>query len=199
MKRTSFSDMSCPVARALEVVGEPWTLLVIREALFGVTRFSQFQARLGIARNVLTARLESLVETGILVRRRYEERPPRDEYLLTPRGRALVPILHALKEWGEAMEGGTTPVMLIDEVTGREIEPILVDARTRKPIDLGRVAAAPKPDAAPEVHAWFRGLAAEAAAREAATGPEDWLRGQPGRGSRGGRPTRRAPRSRSHG
>lgn len=171
VKRTRFSDMSCPVARALDIVGEHWTLLVIREAFFGVTRFGQFESRLGIAKNVLTTRLETLVEQGILERRRYEERPPRDEYLLTARGRALLPILHALKEWGEAEAGITTPVMLIDKVTGQEIEPVFVDRRTKKPIDLERVAAAPKPDAEPEVHAWFRCLAAEAAAREAADGP----------------------------
>ena len=79
MKRTSFSEMSCSIAQTLDVVGEWWTLLILRDSLLGVTRFDEWQRRLGIARNVLSARLDVLVEEGILERRQYQAHPPRDE------------------------------------------------------------------------------------------------------------------------
>ena len=101
MKRRSFEDMNCSVAQALEIVGEWWTLLILRDAFVGVRRFDEFQARLGISRNVLTTRLEALVANGILKRELYCEHPPRDEYRLTPKGRALWTVLHALREWGD--------------------------------------------------------------------------------------------------
>ena len=89
MKRTSFAGMPCSVAQTLDVVGEWWTLLILRDALLGVTRFDEWQRRLGIARNVLSARLDVLVEQGILERRQYHEHPPRDEYVLTRKGSDL--------------------------------------------------------------------------------------------------------------
>jgi DNA-binding HxlR family transcriptional regulator len=101
MKRRSFVDMNCSVAQALEIVGEWWTLLILRDAFVGIRRFDDFQARLGISRNVLTTRLEALVEHGLLERVQYSERPPRDEYRLTPKGRGLWTVLHALREWGD--------------------------------------------------------------------------------------------------
>src|SRR5690349_25173948 len=93
--------MHCSIAQALEVVGEWWTLLILRDALLGVTRFDDWQRRLGIARNILSARLEALVEEGILERHRYQERPPRHEYVLTRRGSDLAPVLEALRTWGD--------------------------------------------------------------------------------------------------
>ena len=101
MKRRSFEDMNCSVAQALEIVGEWWTLLILRDAFVGIRRFDDFQARLGISRNVLTTRLDALVDNGIMQRVQYSERPPRDEYRLTPKGRALWTVLHALREWGD--------------------------------------------------------------------------------------------------
>jgi DNA-binding HxlR family transcriptional regulator len=85
MQRKSFGRMSCPIARSLERVGEWWSILILRDALHGLTRFDQFQKSLGIAPNMLTRRLSALVDAGLLVRRRYSERPPRDEYVLTAR------------------------------------------------------------------------------------------------------------------
>ncbi|PTL75855.1 helix-turn-helix domain-containing protein [Vitiosangium sp. GDMCC 1.1324] len=105
MRRTSFADEICPIARALEVVGDWWTLLVVREALTGTTRFDDFRTQLGIARNILAARLESLVEHGVLERRRYEEHPPRDEYVLTDKGRDLWRVVSSLAAWGMRWEG----------------------------------------------------------------------------------------------
>lgn len=101
MRRSSFADMNCSIAQSLEIIGEWWTPLIIRDALMGVTRFDQFQSRLGIARNVLTQRLDSLVDNGILRTRQYQDRPPRNEYLLTPKGRDLWRVMLALREWGD--------------------------------------------------------------------------------------------------
>ncbi|HKN89192.1 MAG TPA: helix-turn-helix domain-containing protein, partial [Acidimicrobiia bacterium] len=83
MQRTSFEDMNCSIAQCLEVVGEWWSLLIMRDALLGVTRFDDFQARLGISRNILNQRLSRLVDNGILERVPYQEHPPRSEYRMT--------------------------------------------------------------------------------------------------------------------
>lgn len=99
--------MPCSVARTLEVVGEWWTMLVIREAFSGVRRFDDFQSRLGIARNVLAARLQSLVDHGVLERRQYQDRPPRCEYRLTEKGRDLYPVLISMLTWGDKWTAGT--------------------------------------------------------------------------------------------
>jgi DNA-binding HxlR family transcriptional regulator len=98
----TYDNQQCSIARALEIVGERWTILVLRDAFLGVRRFDDFQRDLGIARNVLTDRLNRLVDEGILERRRYQERPERFEYRLTHKGRDLWPILHALATWGDA-------------------------------------------------------------------------------------------------
>jgi DNA-binding HxlR family transcriptional regulator len=102
-----YVTQECSIARALEVVGERWTLLVIRDALYGVRRYNDFLVHLGIPRAVLSARLKSLTEAGILEKRRYQDSPPRDEYVVTERGIALFPALRALGVWGREhfMEG----------------------------------------------------------------------------------------------
>jgi len=149
MQRTSFNDMRCPIARSLERVGEWWSILILRDAFLGTTRFDDFQASLGIAPNMLTRRLRALTESGLLERQRYSEKPPRYEYVLTQRGRDFRPVLVALMEWGNrhfAVEG---PAMqLIDEVTGEVAEPVMVDAKTGVPIDRTRhtVHAGPAAD-----------------------------------------------------
>ena len=101
MQRTSFADMSCPIARSLEQVGEWWSMLILRDAFAGKTRFDEFRQSLGIAPNILTRRLASLVEAGMLEKRRYSERPPRDEYVLTARGRDFRPVLVELVAFGK--------------------------------------------------------------------------------------------------
>ncbi|MFC0053772.1 winged helix-turn-helix transcriptional regulator [Streptomyces actinomycinicus] len=95
-----YATQECSIARALEVVGERWTLLVVRDALYGVRRYNDFLVHLGIPRAVLSARLRTLTEEGILEKRRYQEAPPRDEYVVTDRGAALWPVLRALGQWG---------------------------------------------------------------------------------------------------
>ena len=135
MKRKSFADTQCPIARSLEQVGEWWSLLIVRDALNGVTRFDGFQKSLDIAPNMLTRRLIALVEAGVLERRRYSERPPRYEYLLTERGRDLAPVLQAMLTWGArhlSPEGPT--LQIIDRETGAVAEPVLVDRVSGRPL-----------------------------------------------------------------
>jgi DNA-binding HxlR family transcriptional regulator len=127
--------MQCPVARSLERVGEWWSIPIIRDALQGLTRFEEFQKSLGIAPNMLARRLNGLVEAGILERRRYNERPPRDEYLLTERGRDFRPVLLALLTWGNkhfAPEGAS--VLLVDAKTGAIAVPTMVDQTSGRPL-----------------------------------------------------------------
>ena len=104
----------CSVARTLEHIGERWTLMILRDAIYGVRRFDDFQARLGIARNILTKRLTKLVDAGIMRKEPYQEHPLRHEYRLTEKGRDLVPILTALLAWGDKWETeGEPPLRLI--------------------------------------------------------------------------------------
>ena len=130
MQRKSFGNMQCPIARSLERVGEWWSILILRDAFHGLTRFDQFQKSLDIAPNMLARRLNALVESGLLERRRYSERPPRDEYVLTERGRDFRPVLWALLAWGNrhfAPEGAS--VVVVDRKTGAMADPVLVDGR----------------------------------------------------------------------
>lgn len=101
MKKVSFADVHCSVAQSLEVIGEWWTLLILRDAFLGVTRFDDFASRLGIARNVLAARLDTLVENDVLARVPYDEARGRYDYRLTDKGRALLPVLTAIRQWGD--------------------------------------------------------------------------------------------------
>ncbi len=136
MQRTSFGDMPCPIARSLEHVGEWWSILILREAFNGRTRFDEFRDALGVAPNMLTRRLKALVAAGLLERRRYCERPPRDEYVLTERGRDFRPVLLSLMTWGNrhfAPEG--LRVQIVNAQTGEPADPVLVDRSTGLPID----------------------------------------------------------------
>src|ERR1700754_2912923 len=133
MRHKSFDTMLCPIARSLERVGEWWSILILRDALHGMTRFDEFQKSLGIAPNMLTRRLNALVESGLLERRAYNEHPPRYEYVLTERGRDFRPVLWALLAWGNrhfAPEGAS--VVVVDTETGEQADPVLIDRRTGK-------------------------------------------------------------------
>ena len=154
MQRTSFEDMACPIARSLERVGEWWSMLILRDAFAGMTQFDEFQKSLGIAPNMLTRRLAALVEAGMLERRRYSERPPRDEYLLTERGRDFRPVLVALLAFGNrhfAPEGESVlasstprparrPSLLVDRATGRPLVDSGFRARRRPGRERGDAA-----------------------------------------------------------
>ncbi len=135
MQRTSFGAMACPIARSLEHVGEWWSILILRDAFRGVTRFDGFRDSLGVAPNILTRRLKALVAAGLLERRRYCERPPRDEYVLTERGRDFRPVLIGLLVWGNRHFAPEGPrVQVVDVQTGAPADPVLVDRATGRPI-----------------------------------------------------------------
>ena len=148
MTRHSFAMKNCSLARALDVVGEWWSLLVVREAFFGCRRFQDFADRLGIARNILSARLKKLVAAGVL--ERTEPDPATVEYRLTPKGEALMPVLVSLLQWGDAHANpDPPPVVLVDRRDGRPIAPLEVraaDGRALGPRDV-RAVAGPGADA----------------------------------------------------
>ncbi len=106
MKRTALSQHPCSIARALDVTGEWWTLLIVRDVAYGVRRFREIQEDLGVSANVLSERLETLVREGILERAVYQERPRREEYHLTEKGAELIPVLLALMQWGDRWAWG---------------------------------------------------------------------------------------------
>jgi DNA-binding HxlR family transcriptional regulator len=135
MQRKSFEEMTCPIARSLERAGEWWSMLILRDAFAGLTRFDEFQKSLEIAPNILTRRLSALVDAGLLERHLYCEKPPRYEYRLTECGRDFRPVLLTLLAWGNkhfAPEGAS--VVLVDADTGAQADPVLVDRVTGTPI-----------------------------------------------------------------
>lgn len=138
MRRTRFDDWDCSIARATDILGDWWTPMVIRSALLGARRFEQFTDGLGIPRNVLTDRLNRLVDEGIMRKVEYQDRPVRHEYRLTDKGVALYPVIVGLLQWGnDWLDWGDDgpPVHLVHRDTGEVIEPMLVDARTGEPLD----------------------------------------------------------------
>jgi DNA-binding HxlR family transcriptional regulator len=150
MKRTSFADMSCSVAQCLEVTGEWWTMLILRDAFLGVTRFEDFQGRLGIARNVLTQRLGHLVDHGILDKVPYQDHPARNDYRLTAKGRDLWAVVTALREWGDrwaAPDG--PPVEVVHNACGHVTTVVPTCSVCGAPLDARAVTARPGPGADP--------------------------------------------------
>jgi DNA-binding HxlR family transcriptional regulator len=149
-------DLTCSVARTLEHLGERWTFLIIRDAFYGVRRFDEFQEDLGIARNILSKRLASLVDEGILRKERYQDHPMRYEYRLTEKGRDLFPILTAMLAWGDKWQSrGDPPVRLVHEVCGQPMHAVSVCSVCHGSIDPFNV----KPDPAPPVGAARRAAA----------------------------------------
>jgi DNA-binding HxlR family transcriptional regulator len=146
MERKSFSKMDCSVAQCLEVVGEWWSMLIVRDCFMGVTRFEDFQRRLGISRNILKERLSSLVDTGVLVRVAYSEHPPRYDYKLTGKGRDLWPVLTAMRQWGDqyaAPEGA--PIELVHNSCGQTTHAETVCAWCGEKLSAYNVHAIPGP------------------------------------------------------
>jgi len=149
MKSQTFEALNCSVARALEQVGEWWTLLIIREAFFGVRRFTEFEQRLGISRNILSERLGKLVEFGILERQKVVGRGNPQDYKLTRKGLDLFPVIVALLQWGDKWinhEQGA-PVVLFERESGSEIGPVRVLSHSGVPLRPSRVAIGPGPGA----------------------------------------------------
>lgn len=125
----------CPIARSLERVGDEWSVLILRDALYGLTRFDEFQKSLGIAPNILTRRLASLVEAGMLERRQYSEHPPRFDYFLTEAGRDFRMVVLAMVAWGNRhFADGEPATIIVDAKTGAIADPILVDKNSGRPL-----------------------------------------------------------------
>jgi DNA-binding HxlR family transcriptional regulator len=152
VRRTSFAESECPVAGSLELVGEWWSILVLRDAFDGFTRFDDFRRNLGIAPTMLTRRLTALVEAGLLERRRYQHWPPRHEYVLTAHGRDFRPVLLALYAWGDKhLTADGRNLVLVDQVTGTEVEPVMVDRATGRPLTEVDPVFIAGPDAGPDM------------------------------------------------
>ena len=150
MQRTNFGEMACSIARTLDVVGEPWSPLILRDVYVGIGRFEQIQADLGISRKVLTERLKWLVETGVLERRQYEERPPRYEYVLTTKGAELCDLLLVMVRWGDtwADDGAGPPVLYRHTACGEISHVELRCAHCREPMRATDVEILPGPGSA---------------------------------------------------
>src|SRR5579863_10260843 len=148
MDRKSFTAMDCSVAQCLEVVGEWWSMLIIRDAFLGVTRFDDFQRRLGISRNILNDRLNTLVDAGVLKRVPYSEHPPRHDYRLTDKGRDLWPVITAMRQWGDmyAAPGGP-PVQVIHKACGQISDAVLTCSSCGEPVGPRDVRAVRGPGA----------------------------------------------------
>ena len=149
MQRTSFGSMACSIARTLDVIGEPWSPLILRDVWVGMSRFDQLQADLGISRKVLSERLSHLVEQGVLERRPYDQRP-RYEYHLTPKGLELVDLLMVMVRWGDAHLAGSAgpPVLYRHHACGEVSSVDLRCAHCGEPMHAGDIDLLPGPGAA---------------------------------------------------
>ncbi|MGX5735615.1 winged helix-turn-helix transcriptional regulator [Bosea thiooxidans] len=126
----NLSDQPCLIARSLALVGDAWSLLIMRDAHAGLTRFDEFRRSLGIAPTILTRRLAALTDEGLLEKRRYSERPPRGEYLLTTAGLDLLPVLFAIGAWGRKHRNAEGVTRFFDAEAGTEIDPVTIDRVT---------------------------------------------------------------------
>lgn len=136
MKRTSFAEADCPIARSLDQIGEWWTLLIIRNIFYGINRFDQLLEHLEISRNVLTDRLQTLVENNLLEKKQYQEKPPRFEYGLTEKGAELYPILIAYWSWGSKWlpKENAARIKLLHETCGETMTPTLACSHCRETV-----------------------------------------------------------------
>ena len=144
MQKVSFAEMPCPVARSLDVIGEWWTILIIRDAVLGARRFEDFKAT-GIADNILSARLKKLVDEGILERKPYQEHPARFEYLLTEKGRGLLPVVVALRSWGKKWTEGEDTSRVIHKTCGHDVSLKYHCDKCARPLAKGEIEAARRP------------------------------------------------------
>jgi DNA-binding HxlR family transcriptional regulator len=136
VQHKSFQDMTCPIARSLEHVGEWWSMLILRDAFAGLTRFDEFRQSLGIAPNMLTRRLSSLVEAGMLRRHQYSDKPPRDEFLLTERAEDFRNVLVALFEFGNKhFKDESTRMAIVDRETEARVIPVFADVVSGRRLD----------------------------------------------------------------
>ncbi|CAD7340112.1 helix-turn-helix transcriptional regulator [Sphingomonadales bacterium 56] len=150
MKTKSFSGMRCSIAGALELIGDRWALLVIRDLSLGLARYDDLRASTGIPAATLAARLKHLAASGIVERVRYQDHPPRDEYRLTPKGRDLWKVSVALREWGDRWDAsgfGEPAIEMVDRQSGHPLTLALIDAETSEVVPLQRARLRPGPGA----------------------------------------------------
>src|SRR5215470_1857286 len=147
MRWRDIGDLTCSVARALSVVGDRWTLLILRDAFLGVRRFEDLQTDLGMTRHRLADRLHKLVAHGVLERVRYQDKPPRYEYRLTEKGRDLYPVIVSLVRWGDRWMAGEAgpPVELVHRACGHVIMPVLACPDCAEPVTARDMRARPGP------------------------------------------------------
>ena len=147
VKRTSFKNGDCPIARSLDAIGDWWSLLIIREALFGSRRFGEFQKRLGLAKNILTVRLRALVDQDILETAPASDGSAYQEYLLTPKGRGVFPILVALRQWSEEFDARPEEIatILIDREKGRPVRKLELYSQDGRLLTSADIALKPRP------------------------------------------------------
>lgn len=147
MKWKQVAEMPCSIARATSVIGDRWTVLILRNAFLRMRRFEDFQANLGMTRHLLASRLKRLVDEGILARVPYQQAPLRHEYRLTVKGKALYPVLMALTAWGDVwMDKGAGPPLLYQHQTcGKHMHPVMVCSECHEPIDIHHVTPQPGP------------------------------------------------------
>jgi DNA-binding HxlR family transcriptional regulator len=159
MQRKSFCEMDCSTAKALEEVGEWWSLLIVRGCTEGLYRFDDFVRELGITRNVLTARLQRLTDLGILERFPIQERINTDGYRLTPKGEGLYPVVIALMQWGDHWLVGDDkyPTALVEDATGDPVEPLFVHAKSGRRLSYKDVRYTPGPGATASTHTFIEG------------------------------------------
>ena len=149
VKRTSFAGDGCPIARALDVIGDWWSLLIIRDALLGRRRFGEFQKSLGLAKNILSARLRMLVDEGILSTAPAADGSAYQDYVLTDKGRGVFPILVALRQWSEAFDAHPDEIatVMVDREKGEPIEKIEIRARDGRLLGVGDTQLKTRPAA----------------------------------------------------
>ncbi|MGI5282693.1 winged helix-turn-helix transcriptional regulator [Nonomuraea polychroma] len=149
MQRTRFNEIACSIARAFDILGEPWTALILRDLFIGMKRFDDLQRRLGISRNVLAERLRRLVDEHIVQRRQYSHRPPRHEYELTDKGLELCRVLLVTLAWGDRWTAGPEgpPVLLRHRDCGELTHAVVTCAHCDQPLDAADVTVENGPGA----------------------------------------------------
>ena len=149
VKRTSFEKAECPIARSLDVLGDWWSLLIIRDAFLGLRRFGEFQKNIGLAKNILTVRLRALVDQGILTTAPASDGSAYQEYVLTPKGRGVFPILVALRQWSEEFSGEPQgfSTLLVDRGKGRPVRKLELRSEDGRVLQVGETELKPNPRA----------------------------------------------------
>jgi DNA-binding HxlR family transcriptional regulator len=147
VKRTSFEHDGCPIARSLDAIGDWWSMLIIREALLGTRRFGEFQKRLGLARNILTVRLRGLLHHGILTTAPAADGSAYQDYLLTAKGRAVFPVLVALRQWSEEFDDQPEEIatIMVDREKGRPVRKLELRAQDGRLLDVSETMLKPNP------------------------------------------------------